>query len=223
VIRRRLFNVATAASLLLCVATAVMWLRSYWVNDRLTRGRGPSDCLLVFSDDGWLRISMAGDVRAAEGHWSLTSESAIAVRKRLAEVCQDFLKTSSAGFATKPEANHSVTFLPAFEFLGTPPPPSPFAFPGVWYRSFAGWLAMPTSPIDDSGPQTPIHILEITWAWPTIIGSILPLIWLGRHGYWRWRMQRGLCHACGYNLTANTSGICPECGTSVPNKPGVIA
>jgi len=24
------------------------------------------------------------------------------------------------------------------------------------------------------------------------------------------------CRACGYDLTGNTSGICPECGTSVP-------
>ncbi len=27
----------------------------------------------------------------------------------------------------------------------------------------------------------------------------------------------GCCQACGYNLTGNTSGICPECGT--PCKP----
>lgn len=28
----------------------------------------------------------------------------------------------------------------------------------------------------------------------------------------RWR-RLGLCEGCGYNLTANVSGICPECGT----------
>jgi hypothetical protein len=27
------------------------------------------------------------------------------------------------------------------------------------------------------------------------------------------RQRLGLCAACGYNLTANTSGVCPECGT----------
>lgn len=25
----------------------------------------------------------------------------------------------------------------------------------------------------------------------------------------------GVCTACGYNLTGNTSGVCPECGTPV--------
>jgi uncharacterized paraquat-inducible protein A len=27
------------------------------------------------------------------------------------------------------------------------------------------------------------------------------------------RQDRGLCAACGYDLTGNTSGVCPECGT----------
>jgi hypothetical protein len=30
----------------------------------------------------------------------------------------------------------------------------------------------------------------------------------------RWRrVRRGLCPSCGYNLTGNVSGVCPECGT----------
>ncbi len=29
------------------------------------------------------------------------------------------------------------------------------------------------------------------------------------------RRRRGLCAACGYDLTGNTSGVCPECGVSV--------
>ncbi len=26
----------------------------------------------------------------------------------------------------------------------------------------------------------------------------------------------GRCRNCGYNLTGNTSGVCPECGTALP-------
>ncbi len=29
------------------------------------------------------------------------------------------------------------------------------------------------------------------------------------------RRKRGLCLKCGYNLTGNTSGVCPECGTKI--------
>ena len=32
----------------------------------------------------------------------------------------------------------------------------------------------------------------------------------------RWRRRRkGLCLKCGYNLTGNVSGVCPECGTKL--------
>jgi ABC-type ATPase with predicted acetyltransferase domain len=43
-------------------------------------------------------------------------------------------------------------------------------------------------------------------------------------GLWRWRRKvarkdRRLasrqCIVCGYDLTANTSGVCPECGSNV--------
>ena len=34
---------------------------------------------------------------------------------------------------------------------------------------------------------------------------------------------KGRCTACGYNLTGNTSGTCPECGTPVPAKPEAVA
>ena len=33
----------------------------------------------------------------------------------------------------------------------------------------------------------------------------------------------GTCHACGYNLTGNTSGVCPECGTAIPANQQRIA
>ena len=28
----------------------------------------------------------------------------------------------------------------------------------------------------------------------------------------KWRTRRGLCPRCGYDLTGNVSGVCPECG-----------
>ncbi|MDB5304822.1 MAG: hypothetical protein JWM97_2371 [Phycisphaerales bacterium] len=30
-----------------------------------------------------------------------------------------------------------------------------------------------------------------------------------------WRKEYGLCPACGYDLTGNVSGTCPECGGKV--------
>jgi rubrerythrin len=48
---------------------------------------------------------------------------------------------------------------------------------------------------------------------------VLPLIWIIRR--LRQRPKVGCCTACGYNLTGNTSGVCPECGT--PSTAGVKA
>ena len=44
---------------------------------------------------------------------------------------------------------------------------------------------------------------------PTIAGWVLR----------RARIATQLCVACGYNLTGNTSGTCPECGKPVPSRP----
>ena len=33
------------------------------------------------------------------------------------------------------------------------------------------------------------------------------------------RRRAGLCTACSYNLTGNTSGVCPECGSPAPAMP----
>jgi hypothetical protein len=48
--------------------------------------------------------------------------------------------------------------------------------------------------------------------WPVLVLlSICPPILLIRAIRRRMRLKPGHC-PCGYNLTGNTSGICPECG-----------
>jgi len=51
----------------------------------------------------------------------------------------------------------------------------------------------------------PIVIFVFAAAYPTIAFIRGPVR--------RWRRRRkGLCLKCGYNLTGNVSGVCPECG-----------
>ncbi|MCC6358656.1 MAG: hypothetical protein IT450_07930 [Phycisphaerales bacterium] len=38
--------------------------------------------------------------------------------------------------------------------------------------------------------------------------------WLDRR-----RPRPGCCSACGYDLTGNVSGTCPECGRAITSKP----
>ncbi len=57
-------------------------------------------------------------------------------------------------------------------------------------------------------------------SWIPMVVFGLPVI-LGTIPRWRLahRRRRGLCISCGYNLTGNTSGRCPECGTPPVNVP----
>ncbi len=46
-------------------------------------------------------------------------------------------------------------------------------------------------------------------AWYLLIFTPLPLIRAGRR---RFRVSRGMCGSCGYDLNASTNRPCPECG-----------
>ena len=46
--------------------------------------------------------------------------------------------------------------------------------------------------------------------------SVLPFLRVAAQIRRRRRAARGECGNCGYNLTGNTSGVCPECGKPIP-------
>lgn len=46
-------------------------------------------------------------------------------------------------------------------------------------------------------------------------GGVFCAAGLSEHMARKRRRSRGLCEACCYDLTANVSGVCPECGTIV--------
>ena len=57
------------------------------------------------------------------------------------------------------------------------------------------------------------------WLWlPPILFAIYPAIFFVRRVRRRRRMQQlnVYCDACGYNLSGNVSGVCPECGVAIP-------
>lgn len=65
-----------------------------------------------------------------------------------------------------------------------------------------------------------IHVWVTTPAWvPCPVFAAYP-VWAFVHGPLRRRRRRakGLCVRCGYDLTGNVTGVCPECGTAVPES-----
>jgi hypothetical protein len=56
--------------------------------------------------------------------------------------------------------------------------------------------------------------------WPLVLlTAILPALrWWRRTKRSRWQAI-GACQRCGYDLTGNVSGACPECGAEAPPVP----
>ena len=102
--------------------------------------------------------------------------------------------------------------------LGSPPPIGNSAL-GTTYREqrFAPGIS-----ITDDSMSMPLPTGAATrqfvsrtvavrcWA-AALMLAVLPIVWIIRR--LRQRPKVGCCPACGYNLTGNTSGVCPECGT----------
>ena len=66
--------------------------------------------------------------------------------------------------------------------------------------------------------------LYIDALWLVGMMVVLPILWLllsrlylARHAK-KLQMRIGHCNSCGYDLTGNLSGVCPECGTALHTR-----
>jgi hypothetical protein len=69
------------------------------------------------------------------------------------------------------------------------------------------------------GSSAWFHLGMPLWV-PATLFSLLPTTW-GVLSYSRRRPRAGCCPICGYDLTGNASGVCPECGRSVSKTRGL--
>jgi hypothetical protein len=76
-------------------------------------------------------------------------------------------------------------------------------------------------PVTRTYPGSPVFVCKMhdvsfpLWS-ALLLFSACPFFALIRGPYRRYRRRKkGLCLECGYNLTGNTSGVCPECGTKL--------
>ena len=64
----------------------------------------------------------------------------------------------------------------------------------------------------------PLWLLVPFWM-PAAATGLLPtvwlLVWVVKLRMYRTRQSGGHCVSCGYSLTGNASGTCPECGTAI--------
>lgn len=85
---------------------------------------------------------------------------------------------------------------------------APWELSSSWYEK-AG-LTIPTYLRFDTGTFKYTSVICPIWLPAWLLGIVL---WIQAK---RRAVQKGCCIVCGYNLTGNVSGRCPECGT--PNS-----
>jgi hypothetical protein len=173
-VRRRLLNILTVLSLLLCVAVCVLSVRSYRVADVFERSRQFIDYSAV-------------ELHAGELLWTH--------RDQTGSIVED---TGVEGWHYRQE---SPPFPPMSKLLWREDAP-----PG-WFN-FAGFLFRRQSD-DTEDFATTVAAVPV---WPlSLLFAALPAARLYRRLHRRHPL--GLCPRCGYNLTGNVSGVCPECGS----------
>jgi hypothetical protein len=195
VIRRWTFNTTVVVSLLLGIAAVASGVLS------LAFGLG---CSLT-----------RYDATPETGGMVTSIMSAGVYRGRL------FLRTTWVADSWKTIRDENMGFQHGYEWSSFDP--SAFRKPDFEILGFGYYrIATATAGFDQSvrrGVVIPIWFVVLMLA-------VIP--WIG----WRKLRRRRLlarnqvhllCRGCGYNLTGNTSGVCPECGMPVPSRLAGIA
>ena len=169
--RRWLFNFAAAISLVLCLGTAALWVRSESASTR------------IISRRGWMYADMAG------------------------------------GFLVQTLSDPTNKYLPLIDGSDQN---TPLGVAGKQLYRKLGWLLPGVSLYwgESAPPSPPVRVIVVQMDyWPLVLlWAILPL-WAGvRRIRPIIRQQIGRCIVCGYDLTGNASGTCPECGTPIAGK-----
>jgi hypothetical protein len=189
---RRLFNAASAISLLLCVASAGAWVRSYFQADRITwLSHDPERWICR----RWMFRSVLGgaDLTYAKLQATDPESKANYQKRRREEPGPIYWGTYDASldqwgdgsYLHDPYAQHPLGIQ-----IGLSPELTEEFFA---YRGWGLWLSIPY------------------WA-VTMLDTILPARWALRWYRDRRRFVPGQCNLCGYDLRA-TPDRCPECGT----------
>jgi hypothetical protein len=200
---RILLNAATALSLALCLATMLLWVRSYWRMYDLAATR-------TWRDGGEVRATTMG-MRSEPGR--LVFARGTDVRSGRAVTPQDL---------QLPERAHARTRW-VWGSRPAPPRPAPNAAAADG-TSWTGWGLPRTRRLQGGRPgalgfsttitRVPYGTLAVLLAIPAAVrAAVVSALWVRR----RRRARGGLCLTCGYDLR-NSPERCPECG-AIPLPP----
>jgi hypothetical protein len=231
VVKRWTFNIVAAVSLLLCAATVVMWVRSYWtqyvlssgsVQGEFRRGNGVDDLPEVKYDVGKRGCVVRHyGLASARGTFWLVTEQLIAPPWDPNEIAKRIHNPWSFPFLRLPK-NAERTTLSAF------PPDQSFSSIFENPRRAWWWLGFDYRRESVSDPDPVLTTsYEARWYraphWAiATLWAVLPAVFLARRWRQRRRKRHGFCLICGYDLRASPER-CPECGTLVHRATATVS
>jgi hypothetical protein len=188
--RVRWVYVATALSLILCLAAVALWARSYWKADGIGRASGWEVATPTGNNVAWAQMQFIsnrqGIIFAAYRGFEPAAGSAM------------YLRDAKTHWSW----SHEIWIVNLKNELRVP---------GIGL-----FIGRDHDAVSNSGTlisqQFTTAIGSPHWLVAAIFG-ILPVVRLIRHIHRR--KNAGVCLVCNYDLTGNVSGVCPECGTAI--------
>ena len=189
--RRVVFNVMRYACLtvvgLACVVVPGVCVDSYLFHRHVSWGdRHRGEYRFIISDYGSLLF---------EKRMNCDIDSNFTYYRRRAWGYEPFRPTTSKGFLGFGSYSGTAYIWPAYLYGNSQP-----------------------SLTDPRWQKEPYRLLRIPY-WFLVLAILLPGPWWMRRSIRAWRkesrIRHGLCVTCGYNLTGNVSGVCPECGATI--------
>lgn len=182
---RRLLNLLTVLSLLLCAAAVALWVRGYWpgaeVEVTLAGVRWE-----VAARTAWLSVSNDPQVTAEKKQWHAAHRRMTGKAYRLGALANASVQLRPYGPADREQVTALVKDAK---------------------QARAALQAYERTPQS----RTPRRY-SVPWAAVAAVSLVLPATWSVRHARQMRRPDPNSCLHCGYDLTGNVSGVCPECG-----------
>lgn len=183
-VKRRVFTLCSAMSLLLCAGACLFWVRSYSTWDRLFFNRaGGNDCG-VFSGRGSVEAWVDEYRGPHDGSFEWTT----------------VVPFDPAAAAAPIPYDDIVGRIP----LGT--------WTEDYRVGGLGLLFVRRTYKDPFEPPQRRWCVRVAYGWVLGTTAVLPLAWAAGRRRRSSRRRRGLCLRCGYDLRASPER-CPECGT----------
>jgi len=182
------FNIATALSAILLVATCVLWVRSYIIWDDFTWQR-PNSLTPQNGQYYWEAEVGNGRFFADRVAWQLPPMP----------LTHSTSPPATGGIGLVGDGLVRLGFAINFDRSGM----------RQWYTLDANGVPVPGGSayfVGDGG----LKLLEFPWWFPAVLFAVFPAFWL-MSAVRRPRGRPGFCRSCGYDLRA-TPDKCPECG-----------